>query len=253
MDDLQPNFDHEIISDQRKIRVLILWKFLASFSTALLVSWFLGSIINNLIFVIIVIASSGILSLTLLLINKSKLFPESSFPRLILLSQLVFTVLAIITLFLNSTPIFISSSIAGLLILFTLDVTFNSNRKGRNIKLKEGQAFITGLLIISFLSMLVVPFLFLAAIKAGWALYLLLKFRTGRNISGIRILRFMLLIFAGFCLVTRISYPDNVITFIFICGEFIEMILYNYDSDINTILKETSPEFQFSEDETEAS
>jgi hypothetical protein len=253
MDDLQQNYDHEIITVQRKVRVRTLFKFLASFSTALVVSWFLGSTINNLLFVLIVIASTGILSLSLLAINKEELFPDSRFPRIILIIQVLFTVLSIIALSGNATGLFIASSITGLLLLIIMDITFKSRQKGINFILYGGQAFISGLLIVSFLCMLVMPFLFLAAIKAASALYLMLKYKTGKNISGIRILRFMLLIFAGFCLVTRIAYPDNLVTFIFIAGELIEMILYNYDSVRNDRLTGNNIEFQSLRDEKEGS
>jgi|WetSurMetagenome_2_1015567.scaffolds.fasta_scaffold43630_3 hypothetical protein len=253
MDDLQQNPDHEIIFRLRKFQVQIFIKFLASFSTALLISWFLGSIINNRHFVLTVIAASGGMSLIFFLRNRPGLFHESYFSGLILLSQLIVSVLAFLAITLDQSGLFIASSIAGLLLLFTMDLTLKCNKAEKNTLLKEGQAFLSGLLIISFLSMLVVPFIFLASIKAGWELSLLLKYRSGRNISGIRILRFMLLIFAGFCLVTKISYPDNVITFIFICGEFIEMNLYNYDSDIKNSFEENSVEFQLLKDETKAS
>jgi hypothetical protein len=242
MDDLQQNTDHEIISHLRKFQIRILFKFITTFSTALLISWFLGSIINNLLFVLIVVASSGCFSLILLLINKQDLFPDCSIPRLILLLQLIVSVLSVLALTLDHSGLFIASAISGLLVLFSLDLTCSNHRKEINFILYAGEALITCLLIISFLSMLVLPFLFLAALKAFPALYYMIKNKTIKYLSGIRILRIMILLFAGFCLLTRISYPDNLITFIFICGELIEMILYNYNSGIPDRLTSVSIE-----------
>jgi hypothetical protein len=53
-------------------------------------------------------------------------------------------------------------------------------------------------------------------------------------------MRIMLLLIPGFCLVTRIAYPDYLITILFFFGELIERILYYYDSGNSLTGKSTT-------------
>ncbi|MDQ1296814.1 MAG: hypothetical protein QG611_793, partial [Bacteroidota bacterium] len=163
--------------------------------------------------------------------------------------QILFIGLSITAVWSHLEGFFISASATGLLLLIFIDNSFTLKLKRTIIFFHGGQVLLTGLLMISFLSMLIKPFLFISTIKLLSGIYYLSKFKADSSVSGIRFLRIILLLISGFCLVSGIAYPDYLITIIFFCGEFIERILYYYDSGDSLTGK--SPTIKIVQNETE--
>jgi len=231
MDDRKVNPDHNKFPDNfYKYWSLILISFLYSCSVSLLISYFTGSLVNEKRFILFFLIFTGILSG----IHSFKYLKTFSHiePGGIhsLYLQILFIGLSIIAVLSGYTGFIITASAAGLLVLIFTDISFPLKRERMISFFHGGQTLLTGLIMISFLSNLIIPFLFITAIKLLSGIYYLIKFKADSSVSGIRFLRIMLLLISGFCIVTGIAYPDRLIIFIFFCGELIERILYYYDS-----------------------
>jgi len=98
----------------------------------------------------------------------------------------------------------------------------------------SGQTFLSGLLIVSFLTGFVYPFVFIAMIKLVSSVYIILINKISGIQFGFRFIRIALLIVIAVSMVSQISYSDPVILSIFIIGELIDrMIFYDDFSPIN--------------------
>ncbi len=229
--------------------------FLSSCSVALLISYFTGSIVNEIRFILFFMISTGIFSLlhSLKYRKSFSLFASDGIRSLLL--QIIFIGLSITAILSGSTGFFICASVAGLILLFFIDNSFSPGPERTKLFFHGGQTILTGLLMISFLSMLMIPFLFISVIKLVSGIYYLLKFKADSNVSGLRFLRIMLLLISGSCLLTRIAYPDYLITFLFFCGELIERILfyYDYDFDSENSFTDNSSSIKIADNEKEGS
>ncbi len=131
---------------------------------------------------------------------------------------------------LSETPgIILAASVTGLVLLAVIDMVYTVPDNRAKIILHSGQAFLTGLLMASFFSGLIYPFLFIAAIKIISVIYNIYSARDNLSQPGLRFLRTALLLISGTSLFTGISYPGAVISIIFITGELIDRILFYLD------------------------
>jgi hypothetical protein len=127
---------------------------------------------------------------------------------------------------LSKIPILILlSSGSGLLLLVTIDISLKPF-------FHSGQAFLTVLLIASFLSGMRMPFLFIAIIKLISCIYYSLTSNTHNIYLSLRILRILLLLFAGFAVFRNFFYSDPLIICLFLSGEFIDRVLFYRDLNI---------------------
>jgi anaerobic dimethyl sulfoxide reductase subunit B (iron-sulfur subunit) len=224
---------------------LIVFSFLITVSVALLISSLMnGMPIDKVLFLALVI-SAGCLSL----FHLGKIFrawrsvtniKRSPLSREIAV-YLAYLVISAAALFSGYSLLILTASLTGLLLLIVIDNVYTSSDNRRNLILHSGQTFMTGLLIASFLSGMIYPFIFIAIIKLISTIYTITENNAVTAPFWIRFFRIALLIFAGVSLVTGISYPEPVIIAIFLMGEFIDRVLYYYDFNplnINTLITE---------------
>ena len=142
---------------------------------------------------------------------------------------IIYTLLAGFTVIFQIPVFLILSSIAGLGVLVSIDAVYIFSDKRKPVFLHSGQAFITGLLIASFLTGKILPFIFIAIIKLVSSLT---KFGTDRDDRSKFVLRFVriaLLIIAGLSLVSGISYPETAVICLFLAGELLDRTLFYVD------------------------
>jgi hypothetical protein len=91
----------------------------------------------------------------------------------------------------------------------------------------SGQTFISALLIVSFLSGAIIPFIFIAIIKIVLSVY---RYRPDRGNTDIfRHIRLALLLMAAASIISGISYPDISVIILLFAGELIDRILFYSD------------------------
>jgi hypothetical protein len=135
----------------------------------------------------------------------------------------------------------IASTISGLILLFLIDNVYYYADKRESVVLHSGQTFITALLIGSFLSGMVLPFVFIALIKLCLSVYKLYNNRIKRTYFDLRFIRIAFLIVSGISLISNISYPEFPVILIFLTGELLDRILFYIDfnpMNINQIIEE---------------
>jgi len=123
----------------------------------------------------------------------------------------------------------VSSSFTGFLLLITIDSVYIYSVRTSRVLLHSGQTFLTSLLIVSFLSDSIIPFLFIAVIKIVLSVNSVVRNHGNRNTSVLRYVRIVFLIVAGASFVTGVSYPEPSVIALFIAGELIDRILFYFD------------------------
>jgi len=141
---------------------------------------------------------------------------------------LIYSTLSSITVFFQLPVFLIISSVIGLVLLILIDSVYIYADKRKYVKLHSGQTFLSALLIVSFLSGAVFPFIFIAIIKLVASLYSLLVKKMNSNFE-IRFLRIAFLIVTGFSLISHNSYSDLITISIFLTGEFFDRIIFYID------------------------
>jgi Fe-S-cluster-containing dehydrogenase component/DMSO reductase anchor subunit len=139
----------------------------------------------------------------------------------------------------------IASSLVGLILLATIDRVYLFSDKRESVFIHSGQTFITALLIVSFLTGKILPFIFIAVVKLAESIYSLSINRNDSLKFGIGFLRSAILILTGTSMIVKISYPENGVILLFLAGEFLDRILFyinfkpmNINRLINSHLKE---------------
>ncbi|MBI5010180.1 MAG: dimethyl sulfoxide reductase anchor subunit [Bacteroidia bacterium] len=152
-------------------------------------------------------------------------------------SYLLYLIMSITSIFFQYPWLLIAAVVSGLLLLLAIDAVYFYSQKDPAVYLHSGQTFITALLLISFLSGSVWPFIFIACIKISLSIYLYKP--TGRNIDILRHLRLALLLIAGASIISGISYPRLSVIIILLTGEFLDRILFYVDfepANINNLI-----------------
>ena len=217
--------------------VNILFSFLTILSAAIMISWLTGNTEPEIRIAFTVLISTVF---TGVLYFRSKINLSGDSPAVYKFSILAELLLYILYLGLTSSALIIKSAVlilmaaaAGLLLLVAMDTSVYRfpGRKMRSF-FHSGQAFLTGLLIASFLSGMKLPFLFVAVIKLISGIYYTLAARQHNIYLSLRILRISLLIAAGITIFWRFFYSDTIIICLFLSGEFIDRILFYNDLNI---------------------
>ena len=246
----ESSFDSAIVEENNKKNItgewsLIAFSFLVTVSVAMMISSLMNGILTDKVLLLSLVISAGCLSL----FHLGRIFrawraviniKRSSLSREIAV-YLAYLVISAAAIFSGYTLLAVAASITGLLLLIVIDNVYTSSDNRRILIFHSGQTFLTGLLIASFLSGMIYPFVFIAIIKLVSTIYIATKKSVVTTPPWIRFLRIALLIIAGVSLVTGISYPEPVIIAVFLIGEFIDRILYYYDFsplNINTLITE---------------
>jgi hypothetical protein len=154
---------------------------------------------------------------------------------------ILYATISLLTVFLRMPVLLIASSITGLIFLLLIDNVYLFTLRNKSGILYSGQTFISALIIISFISGIVLPFVFLALIKLGLFLYKQIINKLNRSDSAFRFLRIAFLIVPGMTLIQHNSLPENFIIIIFLTGELFDRILFYIDFtpvNINSLIDE---------------
>jgi Fe-S-cluster-containing dehydrogenase component/DMSO reductase anchor subunit len=235
----------ESAPEEKKIRgsdwSLILFSFFALLSVLALASSLINSELFDKRLFVLLLFLPGILSLLHLgkwyrawrAVFNIKTSPLS---REIVL-YILYILISLAYLLLQIPWLLIAASSTGLLLLLAIDAVYIYSRKVPSVYLHSGQTFITALLLISFLSSSVWPFIFITGIKIVISIYFYKPYN--RNVDILRHLRLALLLVAGASIISGISYPTLSVIIILLTGEFIDRILFYIDfepTSINTLI-----------------
>ena len=222
---------------------LIIFSFLSLLSVAILISAFIKGSFPDKMIQIPVLFLTGIVSLfhlgqknrswrALTNIKNSPLSREIA-------AFILYFILSVAATIFQIPFLLVVSSVAGLVFLIIIDSVYIYSDNRRAVVTHSGQTFISALLIISFLSGLILPFIFLAVIKL---------LASGKNLLKqdgyyfiFRFLRLAFLIIPAIAMVSVNPYYEFLTIFIFITGEFFDRILFYIDFNplnINTLIRE---------------
>jgi Fe-S-cluster-containing dehydrogenase component/DMSO reductase anchor subunit len=131
------------------------------------------------------------------------------------------------------------SAVIGLLFLVSIDrvYTFADNRK--SLYLHSGQTFLTGLLISSYFSGAIFPFIFISIIKLAASANLVLIHRSRGSNFVLRFLRIALLLITCASFISDVSHTDIILISLFLTGELFDRIIFYIDFkplNINTLI-----------------
>jgi DMSO reductase anchor subunit len=234
---------------------LLLFTFLSTFSVANLISSFIqGKFPEKMIFVPVLLLA-GIISLTHLGRKTQSWRSFSNFRTSPLSREIIFfityAVLSTITIYLHSPVLLLISAFAGLIFLIMIDSVYLFSDKRKSVILHSGQTFLSALLMASFFSGVILPFIFIAIIK--------LISSTGSLLSKMNSyfnLRFIRIAFLFITVMSLISYNfhnDISIVIIFMLGELFDRILFYTDYNPLNINILISEHFNYDRDEKKRS
>jgi Fe-S-cluster-containing dehydrogenase component/DMSO reductase anchor subunit len=212
---------------------LVSFSFLATVSTALIISSFLNDNPYEKWISVLLIIIAGLSSL-FHLGRKERAWRAMTNLKTSPLSReifmfLLYSLLSFATMLFNLPVLIIASALAGLMLLILIDSVYIFADRRLSVVVHSGQTFISALLIVSFLSENILPFVFIASIKIISSAFLLLNDERIYNLVNIRIMRIALLAITGVSLVTKISITDPVIILLFLAGELIDRVLFYID------------------------
>jgi Fe-S-cluster-containing dehydrogenase component/DMSO reductase anchor subunit len=232
-------FDDETVQSQDKRQEgqiewsLIAFSFLTTLSVAHMISALIAGIYPDKIKFLSVLVMAGLLSL-FHLGKKGRAwravlnFKHSPLSREIALF-IIYSLLAGLSVLIQLPVLLILSSVAGLVVLVAIDAVYLFADKRKSVFLHSGQTFITGLLIISFLTGKILPFIFIAIVKLITSVKQIGKSRDDSIRFVVRFVRMALLIITGISLISGISYPEIAVICLFIAGELLDRILFYID------------------------
>jgi DMSO reductase anchor subunit len=125
--------------------------------------------------------------------------------------------------------LFIASSVFGLVLLASVDRVYIFADKRRSVFLYSGQCFISALLIVSFLTGKILPFIFIASVRLTASVFSFSLNKSWNLHFSVRFIRLALLILTGTSMISGISYPGNAIVILFLSGELLDRILFYID------------------------
>jgi len=223
---------------------LIIFSFLSVLSVATLITAFIQGTFSGNMISVTVLFLAGIVSLfhlgqknrswrALSNLKKSPLSREIA-------AFIIYFTLSVATTVFRLPLLLVISSVAGLLFLIMIDSVYIYSDKSKSIVMHSGQTFISALLIVSFLSGLTLPFIFLGAIKLISAGNSLLRKQDDKYFI-IRFLRLAFLILPAIALISKNSHLEFLTIFVFLTGELFDRILFYADFNplnINTLIRE---------------
>jgi Fe-S-cluster-containing dehydrogenase component len=142
---------------------------------------------------------------------------------------IMYTLLICAMMIFQLPVLLIISSLTGLLLLLSVDAVYIFADRRKSVFLHSGQSFISALLIVSFLTGRIMPFIFIALVRLTASCYSLWFDRKENFMFGIRFFRIALLIIAGISMISGISYTENALIFLFFTGELLDRIMFYLD------------------------
>jgi DMSO reductase anchor subunit len=142
---------------------------------------------------------------------------------------IVYAVISSLAVFFSIPFLLIASGITGLFFLLMIDRVYYFSERSRKVIFHSGQTFISALLIGSFLSDSIHPFIFIALIKVALSVYTLSSKRLQGIYFSLRFTRIAFLVVSGAGMISHISYHDNLIVFLFLAGELFDRIIFYID------------------------
>jgi Fe-S-cluster-containing dehydrogenase component/DMSO reductase anchor subunit len=224
---------------------LIAFSFLSTISVSTIISSFIKGIFpSKLIFIPVLLLAGAVTFLHLgkkmrswrsvTNIKKSPLSRE-------IIAFIAYSIISLTTVFSHLPVLLLASSVMGLVFLLAIDGVYIYSDKNRSVFLHSGQTFISALIIVSYISGLMLPFIFVALLKLISSLSGLLNKKHNQSDQGIRFLRLAFLIVPGAGMIFHISTNDLLIVSVFLAGELLDRILFYIDFNplnINTLIKE---------------
>jgi Fe-S-cluster-containing dehydrogenase component/DMSO reductase anchor subunit len=211
---------------------LIAFTILTALSVGLMASSLLTARLSQLILSLSLAFSGGLLSIFHL---KRKIIAWRAFLNILRspLSReialfIFYILLSLGALISINAGLILAASLAGLFLLFAIDMVYTATDSRLILVFHSGQTFLTGLLTASFFAGLKYPFIFIALIKIVSAILNISSMeRVPQN--GLRIFRTALLIITGISMATGISFADPAVTIIFVTGEVIDRTMFYLD------------------------
>jgi DMSO reductase anchor subunit/formate hydrogenlyase subunit 6/NADH:ubiquinone oxidoreductase subunit I len=224
---------------------LILFSFFSTISVALLISSFINEIFPDKWIFLTLLIATGLISF-LHLGKKLRSWRAVSNLRNSPLSReiatfILYSGVSVAAVFLHKPSLLIAAAVTGLILLLSIDGVYIFAGRNKSAILHSGQSFISALIIISFISSTVLPFVFMAFIKLGLTIYGMSVEKLRNSFFEFRFLRIVLLVVPGLSLVLQHSHPDITIIGIFLTGELIDRILFYIDFNplnINALITE---------------
>jgi Fe-S-cluster-containing dehydrogenase component/DMSO reductase anchor subunit len=150
-------------------------------------------------------------------------------------AYIVFSVTSCMALLLKSPDMLLIASLAGIVLLVAIDAVYIFADRRKKIILHGGQTFLTALLIISFLTREVTPFVFIAFLKLSASIYGM-TYSTKDNLNfSMRFFRFAILLITGIMLISERYEINNTVVLIFLTGEMLDRILFYIDFEPQNI------------------
>lgn len=153
---------------------------------------------------------------------------------------IIYSSVSSVAVFYELPALLIASSAIGLGLLILIDSVYIYSDRSRPVIAHSGQTFLSSLLIISFLTGSILPFIFIGSIKMISSIINLSVRRSTDTGFWLRFFRMALLFITGTNLVTGISFIDPVVVLFFLAGEFLDRILFYFDFkplNINTFIQ----------------
>jgi Fe-S-cluster-containing dehydrogenase component/DMSO reductase anchor subunit len=222
---------------------LLGFSFLSTLSVSMIISSFLKAVFPDTILFVILIILAGLISVfhlgkpvrawrAVTNVRNSPLSREITV-------YIIYTALSVIAVLYKQQGFIVASSIAGIILLFSIDAVYFYSGERKSAVFHSGQTILSALLIISFLNGLFLPFIFIALIRLSLSVYRISENKKDNLIFVIRFIRIAILLIAGASLISNISYADPSIAILFLAGELIDRYLFYIDFEplnINTLI-----------------
>lgn len=212
---------------------LVAFSFLTILSVAISLSALIKGLFHGMILSLVIVIAAALVSLLHLgRMNRAwrAVTNLRQSPLSMEIALFLFYLMAMAaTVILQIPLLLVVSSVSGLVLLLSIDrvYIFTDNRK--SVWLHSGQSFLTGLLITSYLTGMIIPFSYIAAVKLAGSLYYLIKYRTPGLIYNVRFIRSALLVITGTSFFVNAPYQENSVILLFLAGEFLDRVLFYVD------------------------
>ena len=221
---------------------LFAFSFLTTISVAIIISSLINGIFPNKILILSIIILAGLISVfhlgrRLRAWRAVTNLIRSPLSREIVLF-IIYSIISSISVIFQVPVFLVASSIIGLVLLIAVDSVYKYADKSKSMTFHSGQTFLSGLLIVSYFTGLIIPFIFIAGIKLISSAFSLVINKFNGMQFGIRFIRIALLLVIVASMASKISYSGPVISSIFLIGELLDRIVFYSDFSPVSINKE---------------
>jgi hypothetical protein len=209
------------------------FSYMTTLSVSLIISCLTGTLQPaSVVTVSVLILTLPLTALHILLAGKDFMRSHITLILAEVILYISYLVLAALTFKFSSGGLIIASSVTGIILIVLTDMGYFPYGTGIKNYMHSGQNLLTALIIVSFLSELKAPFIFVAAIKLILNISSIYRNKLQNVYFSLRVLRTAFLIIAGMSLVTCISYKDPAVTIVFLTGELFDRIIFYNDTEI---------------------